>query len=331
MKRATIKDVAREAGVSISTVSNALNNAGVISEKTRAHVLEVAERLHYIPNRSGQSLRAKENKAIGFFVEEISGPYYGDLVDNLHRACRERGYELYIFIINGDETIRQKLLGGEVSGAIFFCPVSEHTSEMLNNAGVPVVYLNDDKQAENVSSIMFNSFHAGKMAAEYLIGLGHKRLMHIRGNAENFDSIRREEGMRSAMEAAGLQLEEDYCIEGRFSRKAAYASMRRFLMSGLPLPDAVFASNDLSAYGCLEALRDAGYRVPEDVSLIGCDDIDYCEISTPQMTTIRTSFYTQGVKALNMLVDMMDGKQSGERCIVEGQLIIRGSCQAKER
>jgi len=121
MKRTTIKDVAREAGVSISTVSNALNNSGVISEKTRALVLEVAERLHYIPNRSGQSLRVQEKKAIGLFLHELRGAYYGALADTLHHECRKRGYELYIFITHDDNTILQKTIGGDVSAAVLFC------------------------------------------------------------------------------------------------------------------------------------------------------------------------------------------------------------------
>ena len=156
MKRTTIKDVAREAGVSISTVSNALNNVSVISEKTRAHVLEVAERLHYIPNSSGQNLRSQERRAIGLFVHELAGAYYAVLADSMHRECVKRGYELYIFITNSDETILQKTLGGEVSGAVLFCNVSERAVRMLDSAGIPVILLNINRCAKNVSSVVFD-------------------------------------------------------------------------------------------------------------------------------------------------------------------------------
>ena len=328
MKRTTIKDVAREAGVSISTVSNALNNSGVISEKTRALVLEVAERLHYIPNRSGQSLRVQEKKAIGLFLHELRGAYYGALADTLHHECRKRGYELYIFITHDDNTILQKTIGGDVSAAVLFCEVSKRVLQELNHAGIPVVGLNAEIADACISSVAFDSYHAGEMAADYLMSLGHKRLMHIAGLENNYDSMSREKGMRDAMARQGLVLEEDYLLDGQFSRSHAYQEMKRFLSLNKPLPDAIFAANDESAHGCIQALHEEGYSVPEDVSIIGCDDIEMCEIMTPTLTTIRTNFAEQGAIALRCLTDMMDGVPG---CVhyIDGQLIIRNSCRIK--
>ena len=328
MKRTTIKDVAREAGVSISTVSNALNNSGVISEKTRALVLEVAERLHYIPNRSGQSLRNQEKKAIGLFLHELRGAYYGTLADTLHHECRKRGYELYIFITHDDNTILQKTIGGDVSAAVLFCEVSGRVLQELNHAGIPVVGLNAEISDECISSIAFDSYHAGELAANYLMSLGHKRLMHISGIQNNYDSISREKGMRDAMARQGLALEAEYLLEGQFSRSQAYQEMKRFLAEGKSLPEGIFAANDESAHGCIQALHEEGYNVPEDVSIVGCDDIEMCEIMTPTLTTIRTNFAEQGALALRCLMDMMDGAKG---CVhyIDGQLVIRNSCKAK--
>lgn len=329
MRRTTIKDVAREAGVSISTVSNALNHVGVISEKTRAHVMEVADRMHYVPNSNGQNLRAQEKKVIGMFLHELSGPYYGELVDRMHRECQRLGYELYIFIVNSDETILQKTMSGEVCAAVLFCHVEEKTLHRLNNAGFPVALLNYDYTDEHICSVPFNSFHAGETAGNYLIGLNHKRLMHVRGLEDNFDTVYREAGLRSAMEKAGLQLEEDYCIQGQFSRGVAYQSMKDFLRSGKPLPDAIFAANDRSAFGCIEALREEGVCVPEDVSIIGCDDIDICELYTPALTTIRTNFEKQGEIAIRELLNLLTGKSKGQVHEIDCQLVIRKSCAAR--
>lgn len=329
MKRTTIKDVAREAGVSISTVSNALNNAGVISEKTRAHVLEVAERLHYIPNRSGQSLRMQEKKAIGLFLHELRGAYYGVLADTLHRECRKRGYELYIFITDDDETILQKIVGGEVSAAVLFCDVTDRAMRELDHVGIPVVALNTEVCSDNISSVAFNSYHVGEIAANYLMSLGHKKLMHIGGLGNNFDSVNREKGMVDAMARAGLALDPDYRLDGQFSRGRAYQEMKRFLTTGKELPDAIFAGNDESAHGCIQALMDEGIRVPEDVSVMGCDDIELCEVMTPKLTTVRTNFQEQGGIALNCLLHMMDGGEGVVRYI-DAQLIVRNSCKAKQ-
>lgn len=328
MKRTTIKDVAREAGVSISTVSNALNNSGVISEKTRALVIEVAERLHYIPNRSGQSLRMQEKKAIGLFVHELKGAYYGVLADTLHRECQMRGYELYIFITQDDNTILQKIMGGEVSAAVLFCDVSEYALQALDHTDIPVVLLNNEISSDNVTSVAFDSYHVGEIAANYLIRLGHKRLMHVAGLSDNYDAISREKGMLDAMSRAGLVLEEGYRLEGQFSRGKAYQEMKKFLLSGKALPDAIFAANDESAHGCIQALQEEGYSVPEDVSIVGCDDIEICEIMTPALTTIRTNFGEQGVIALRCLMNMMEGA-AGEICFINGQLIVRNSCRVK--
>lgn len=328
MKRTTIKDVAREAGVSISTVSNALNNSGVISEKTRAQVMEVAERLHYIPNRSGQSLRMQGKKAIGLFLHELRGAYYGVLADTLNHECQLRGYELYIFITQDDNTILQKIVGGEVSAAVLFCKITDRVLQELDHVGIPVVCLNVECTGKSISSIAFNSYHAGETVANYLMSLGHKRLMHIAGLKNNYDSKNREQGMRDAMAKKGLTLEPDYLLDGQFSRGHAYREMKRFLALEKPLPDAIFAANDESAHGCIQALNEEGYNVPDDVSVIGCDDIEMCEIMTPTLTTIRTNFGEQGPNALQYLMDMMEGAP-GEVHYIEGRLIIRNSCKVR--
>jgi len=179
-----------------------------------------------------------------------------------------------------------------------------------------------------ISSVAFDSYHAGEMAADYLMSLGHKRLMHIAGLENNYDSMSREKGMRDAMARQGLVLEEDYRLDGQFSRSHAYQEMKRFLSLNKPLPDAIFAANDESAHGCIQALHEEGYSVPEDVSIIGCDDIEMCEIMTPTLTTIRTNFAEQGAIALRCLTDMMDGVPG---CVhyIDGQLIIRNSCRIK--
>ncbi len=329
MRRITIKDVAREAGVSISTVSNALNNVGVISEKTRRHVIEVAERLNYIPNRSGQALRMQDKRAIGLFVNELAGAYYGVLADSLQQECEKRGYELYIFITRNDETVLQKILGNEVSAAVIFCNTSPQLVERLDEMGFPAILLNTERCSDRISSVAFDSYHAGELAARYLTGLGHKRMMLVAGLEHNYDSIHRERGFCATLSQQGIPLHPDYRIEGSFARHTAYSAMKAFLRSGKPLPDAIFATNDVSAYGCLEALRDEHIHVPDDVSLIGCDDIELSEICTPSLTTIRTNFGLQGGIALQYLLDIMGGESCGSVHTIPCQLVVRNSCKAR--
>lgn len=239
-----------------------------------------------------------------------------------------RGYELYIFITNDDNTILQKIVGGEVSAAVLFCIVSDRVMKEIEHAGVPVVQLNAVSSGDSISSVVFNSYHAGENAADYLMSLGHERLMFVAGLEHNYDSKYREQGMRDAMARKGLKLDPDYVLDGQFSRVRAYQEMKRFLSEGKTLPDAIFSANDESAYGCIQALQEEGYSVPDDVSIIGCDDIEMCEIMTPSLTTIRTNFGEQGAIALQCLMDIMDG-EPGVVHYIDGQLIIRNSCKVR--
>ena len=331
MKRVTIKDVAREAGVSISTVSNALNHVEVLHPKTRAHVLKVAERLNYFPNQNGQGLRTKETKAIGLFVSELTGNYYGILADTMHWACQKHGYELYIYITNQCATIFSNIIGRRVDGAvILYEGIAGDALKMLTDSGRPVVFIDREIEGQTVGSVVFDSLHEGEMATQYLISLGHKDLMFIQGLPDNYDSICRYQGFKRALENHGLSLRPENLLNGLFEQKEAYREMKRFISKGYRLPEAIFAANDQSAVGAIKALRDAGVRVPEDVSIVGCDDIDLCELLDPPLTTIHTSFQQQGEVAIDMLMGMLDGSKPGNTLQMNGKLIIRKSCQARK-
>ena len=332
MKRVTIKEVAREAGVSIATVSNALNNADVLHPKTKEHVLSVVEQLNYIPNYSGQNLRGKETNAIGLFVPSLRGAFYGILADSIHKECRKQGYELYIYITEQETTIHNNIIGHLVDGAVILHEgVGSAIVEKLEKSRVPVVFLDKELKSPTISSVVFDSFHEGEMAAKYLLSLGHRNLMHIYGVKDNFDSIQRYNGFLHTLRQASVFFSEENLLVGSFERDAAYREMKRFLRKSRGLPDAIFASNDLSAIGCIEALLSEGIRIPDDVSVIGCDDIDICELLTPPITTIRTSFELQGVIAAQKLIRMLQGRSQGDIEKIEGRLVIRGSCRMKDK
>lgn len=330
MRRVTIKDVAREAGVSISTVSNALNDVDVLSPKTKAHVIAVAERLNYFPNQNGQGLRVKETKAIGLFVSELTGSYYGILADTMHWACQKYGYELYIYITNRNGTILNNIIGRRVDGAvILYEGIEDATLERLRESGRPVVFLDRPVEERHMASVVFNSQKDGEMATEYLISLGHKDLLFVCGLKDNFDSIHRHKGFLRAVKRHNLLLRPENTLYGLFEQEESYREMTRYLQAGHPLPDAIFAANDLSAIGCFKALRDAGIRVPEDVSLIGCDDIDLCDLLDPSMTTIHTNFQQQGELAIGKLMRMLNEDDTGSIHKIDGRLIVRKSCRAR--
>ena len=329
-KKVTIKDVAREAGVSISTVSNALNNVDVLNPDTKERVLEVAKRLNYTPNLNGRNLKAQATGVLGLFIGAIRGPYYGELSDSIYRACQENGYELEIFLSSDSTHILTNALGHRVDGAIILNSViKEEQEKILRDQGFPTVYIDRILIDETSSSVVFDSFSGGEQAARFLLELGHKEFMYIDGAYDNYDNIERKKGFLKVLKNAGITIGEDYFLPGEFERTVAYDSITKFVESGKPLPDAIFASNDLSAIGTIEGLKDAGVRVPEDVSVIGCDDIETTRLFTPSVTTIRTNFEKQGAIAVEQLISMIKGEK-GKLTTLNGRIIPRESTMAKD-
>lgn len=326
MKRITIKDVAREAGVSITTVSHALSGQGVMKQETRDRVIEIAKSMQYMPDWNGRNLKAAETGTVGFFTSSIRG-YYGVLVDAMYEECHANGYEMEVFITDSGDNLLQILLSRRVDGAVILhSGFTEKHEKVLQDTELPTVFLDRELKKKSVSSVLFDSYQTGRMAAEYLFSLGHRRLMTIRG-ADTFDGIERQRGFEDYLKEKGNPLEEAYCIDGYFDRWVAYREMNHFLETGKPLPDAIFASNDDSAFGCIKALTESGYNVPEDVSVLGCDDIELSQWYVPAMSTICTHITEQGITAMRELVGLIRGEKRGTVHMIKGQIIERASCR----
>ena len=326
MNKITIKDVAREAGVSIATVSNALNGSDVVQPKTREHVIEVARKLNYIPNVNGRQLRAAQSHTVGLFVTSMTGSYYGNMADSIHYLCKKYGYELHIFIVDEDKPLLTTLQSQSIDGAIIlFGMLSGEEKKQLMKSGLPTVFMDQEVAAGSISSVIYESFASGRMAAEYLLGLGHRDLMHIFGVPFNYDSIQRQAGFEAALKEAGVPFRPEHILSGRFERAVAYRFMHRYLKEGHKLPDAVFAANDLSAIGCMEALKEYGIRIPEDISVIGCDDHLLSSYMTPGLTTIRTHMEQLGVEAAREIFRLIGGGR-GQIIRLPGDIVVRHSC-----
>lgn len=330
MTRVTIKDVAREAGVSISTVSNALNDVDVLKPQTKEHILAIAEKMHYIPNLNGRNLKAQTTHTIGMFVTYMGGPYMGALADGLARECREKGYELNIFVTEQEDTVMNNLLGHRVDGAVIVdSGISEVQERQLAEADVPVVYLNRDRAGSFQTAVCFDSYQAGRIAAQYLLKCGKRSFGLVEGPA-NFDGRERGRGFRDALSEAGITLRPEFTWDGGFSREQAFrevgAFLKRWRQKGAEaLPQAVFAANDQSAIGCMEAFREAGVSVPGEVGVMGCDDIELGRYLQPPLTTIRTNFEEQGRCAARKLVSMLGGGGGGESVCLPCRLVERES------
>lgn len=326
MERVTIKDIAREAGVSISTVSNALNGVDVLKPETRDQILAVADRLHYIPNLNGRNLKSKATKVIGLFVASLTGPYFATLADSISQACKANGYELNIFVTSDTRSALSNILGRRVDGCVILTEaVDENGAEQIREHGVPTVFLDREIQAKTISSVLFDSYRDGEAAAEFLLSRKSERICFLKGISNNFDSTERWRGFHDCLVRAGKELSPEYILEGGFAREASYDSMKAFLEKGLPLPDAVFAANDLSAFGAMDALAEAGHRVPEDVIVLGVDDIEQCNWYTPTLTTVKTGYETEGALAVRELMKIINGEADGQNLKLRGHLMERES------
>lgn len=330
-RKVTIKDIAKEAGVSISTVSNALNDVDVLQPKTKEHILEVARRLHYVPNLNGRHLKSQATKVIGLFLSAIKGPYYSVLANSIYECCFKNGYSLNIFVSNRSDKIMENILGGQMDGAIILNEfVKEYEESIILESEIPLVFIDRDLHAPHVSSVIFDSFHGGELAAKYLLELGNSSFAYMEGVPNNFDNLERKRGFETALKKAGYPLSEEYVLEGLFERESSFHAIKDFLESGKKLPEAIFAGNDESAIGTIQALLEEGIRVPEDVNVLGCDDIETTRLVKPSISTVRTSFEKQGTLAVERLVALIKGEEEGWTQELQGRVIPRESTCLRE-
>ncbi len=323
--RVTIKDVAREAGVSISTVSNAMNNVNVLLPETKQHVMETAKRLHYIPNLNGRNLKVSKTMVIGLFITSIRGAYYGVLVDSIYTACKKNGYDLQIYVGERTQYIMSNILGKQNDGVIILNEyIEEDHIRQIEEEEIPTVFIDRKIQGPHISSVIFDSYHEGRLAAQLLIDRGNKTFMYIQGPELNFDNKERKRGFFDELAKSGMDIKKVIVLKGDFERNVAYDSLTRYISERRPLPDAIFAANDLSAIGACAALRSAGIDIPGRVNVIGCDDIEAAAMVNPALTTVRTSFERQGALAVEKLMRLMKDEQ-GKIDVLRGSIIERKS------
>lgn len=333
MANVTIRDVAREAGVSISTVSNALNNVDVLSPETKVRVLEAAKKLNYIPNLNGRLLKARGSKMIGFFTSTMAGPYIYVFVETLCRECEKHGYGINIFFSSDRELIMNNLLGQKLAGVIIYEDelIGQREMDILRRREIKTLFVDREAKGQFVSSLIFDSWQAGYEAASYLISLGHKNIVYISGPDTVYDNIRRFDGYRTALAEAGIRFEDAMCIKGYFEEEYTYNSVKTLLRTEKNIhPDAFLAANDMSAIGCMKALQDMGISVPEDISVMGFDDIDIAKYLDPPLTTVRNPIALQGIKAVNMLMELINQGRQGYVAKLDSTLVIRNSCIMKK-
>ena len=327
----TIREVAREAGVSIATISRVINEKGPVREATRRRIRRVVERLHYAPHGAARSLITRKTHTLGVLLPDLFGEFFSELIRGIDLAARRHDYHLLVSGSHGDRVETQALLRamrGRVDGLIALSPdLGVLAFEANLPAGFPVVLLNGHEKKSAYSSIRVDNYGGAFAMARHLIRLGHRRIAFVRGPIRNHDAAERLRGYR---EAVGRQGREGALeIPGDFREDAGYRAASRILRCR-PLPTAVFAANDAMAIGLLCALRQRHVRVPEDLALVGFDDIPIARFIAPPLTTVRVPIAELGSRATARLLHALEGSDSrpGREDILPTTLVVRSSCGA---
>ena len=326
----TIYDVARLAGVSTATVSRSLNGTGQTAPSTRRAIDEAVRELGYEPNRIARSLVTKSTQTIALLLPDITNPFYGALVSGIERRTLELGYAMLLCTTEGDaareEAYLNLLRSKQVDGALvdgLLLPPDRIARFVVD--GFPIVCLDRDVDSTAVPLVQVDNKLGARMATEHLIALGHTRIAHVSGAPELRISTDRVEGYRAALRAAGLEHDPRLEAVGGFTEDGGYGAGRA-LLAGAPHPTAVFAANDLSALGVLEAIAESGRRVPDDVSVVGFDDLRLAGYTSPPLTTIHQPAREIGERATSLLLDLTRGKRARRlRHLLEPRLVVRRS------
>ncbi|TAH64404.1 MAG: LacI family transcriptional regulator [Anaerolineaceae bacterium] len=328
----TIKDVADEAGVAISTVSNVLNGVNVVSDETKKKVLDAVSKLKYVPNMNAKYLKSNRKNTIGLFLSSVQGDYYRMLIQAVHLQCKLKGYQLNIYVSNENtsEEIYGMVISSGVEGAIIFNEsLHDGYIERLVDRNMPIVFIDREYQGENMSSVIINHYEGGTIATEYLIRQGHRRIGYIHGI--NVDDELRYRGYTDVLNKYGIPIDESIILQGYFEEQLAYGEMRVMILKGIPLPDAFFCANDEMAWGCIRALNEAGIKVPDQVSVMGYDDISLSSFFSPPLTTIHSPITDLGNTSTNELFRLLETESGGPgtKIFLAPSLIVRNTCKVR--
>ena len=326
---ATIRDVARSAGVSVATVSRALNGADNVLPDTRQRIQEAARALRFTPSGAARSLITRRTHTVGALLPDLYGEYFSELIRGIDQAARARGLHLLVSSSHGDADEAAKAMramNGRVDGLIVLSPHADaHFLQHNLPTRLPAVLLNTGAELSGHARFVVDNYGGAQTMTRHLVASGRKRIAYIGGPQGNHEAQERLRGYRAGLKAGAKEL----VFDGDFSEQSGWLAGRRIVLSK-PRPDAVFAANDMLAVGCLCALREAGLRVPEDVALAGFDDIPIARYITPALTTIRVPIASLGAAALDALAKAVQApeNQTMHTVVMPVELVVRRSCGA---
>ncbi|MBE7202870.1 MAG: LacI family DNA-binding transcriptional regulator [Parafilimonas terrae] len=329
---ATMKDVAGAAGVSIATVSATLSGAAYVSPELKARVNAAIDRLGYQPNRMASSLKRGRTSLIGLVVSDITNPFFTELVHCIQSGAQEAGYSVLLGVSGHDAERERELLRlmrAQQAAATIFCPAGsadDYGPERLQAGPMKLVAADNISPDMGCDAVGLDNRKAARLAAEHILSFGHTRIGMVAGSAHQHVGQERLAGFRSALQAAGVGFEPERVEAGSFRIEEAQRACKVLLARPSP-PTALFVANNLMLIGVMQALAEAGLRVPEDISVASIDDFPWAAAFQPALTVVRQPIEAMAAAALGLLLKRLEEPDAppAERTF-EPELVVRRSC-----
>jgi len=334
MRKVTIKDIAREAGVSAQTVSRAINDKAEVSPQTKSRILDIARQMGYLPNSVARSLVSQRTYNIGLVVPDIANPFFSEIARGIEDAAQEAGYN--VFLCNTAENLNRELkalysLEAQRVDGIILCSsrLSEEELKDLADRYQPLVLVNRRLTGKPAGLVLIEDIGGAGQAIAHLTALGHRNIGLLAGPPNSHSGRERARGYRQSMEAAGLSVYahwQMYCAPQAEEGRAATLK----LLAQAPELTALLAYNDLTAIGAMRACQELGIVVPDEFSIVGFDDIPLAALISPALTTVRIPKYQLGYQAMTLLLTLMEkgAIAQSEATFLATELIVRGTTAA---
>jgi LacI family repressor for deo operon, udp, cdd, tsx, nupC, and nupG len=330
----SLSDVARAAGVSISTASLALRTERRVSAETRARVLEAAKTLRYVPNELGRSMRSGRANTLGIVIQQttehiFSHPYFTETIGGITEVATAAGYPILLSVSSQEESedAYLRLLDSRRADGIILLaiPLADTSAQRIVAAGLPVVLMGEWVHPTPICNICIDDRTAAIQAVEHLIALGRQRIAHIIGKGGHSSAVRREEGYRTALTRAGRTVDMSLLRHGDFSVESGRIAMESLLHQS-ERPDAIFAASDEMAVGALQVLHEHGVSVPGEIAVVGFDDVAMAQLTHPPLTTIHHPMREMARDAARLLIEQINGERVKDTpTIFPTHLVIRAS------
>ena len=328
----TIKDVAREAGVSVGTASQALRDSPAVRETTRRRVLAVSKRLRYQPSALARGLVTRRTHTVGLLISDISNPFFVRAVRAVEDAAQENGYNVILCNTDEDPSKEKRylrvLVEKRVDGIILATTAgSLQAVRDVRWRRIPLVLFDRELPHVSIDTVKVDSVLGGRLATEHLLGLGHRRIAIIHGPVVRSTGAERLRGYLLALRAAGLRPEPALIREGNFKQDSG-RELARKLLELSPPPTALFCTNNLMTVGAIQTLQERGVRIPADLSLVGYDDMEWWMLTHPPLTTVGQPVYDLGREAMRLLLSQIESnsRRRPQRVILKPELLTRESC-----